>query len=69
MDKDLMDYMTKLANDNGLDIEFGKFTSGSISVRVWPSGQAGKFTVLSLEEARVALIFLDKFGGLQWSQH
>ena len=65
MDKDLKEYMTKLANDNGLDIEFGKFANGNISVRVWPSGQAGKFTVLTLEDARVALIFLNKFGGLQ----
>ena len=63
MDKDLKDYMTKLANDNGLEIEFGKFTNGNISVRVWPSGQAGKFTLLPLEDARVALIFLNKFGG------
>ena len=65
MDKDLKDYMTKLANDNGLDIEFGKFTNDNISVRVWPSGQDCRFTVLPLEDARVALIFLNKFGGLQ----
>ena len=65
MDKDLKGYMTKLANDNGLDIEFGKVTNGNINGRVGPSGQAGKFTVLPLEDARVALIFLNKFGGLQ----